>query len=227
MSAHPPSPLELEFARRYDQAHARVCGDERPLGLGRRLSLWRDEWLVRHALKVAGEPGLILDLACGAGRFWPVLGEHGNRVILAADPSQDMLNHAQTHHPAGLLRRVRTFQSSSFSIGLSANAVDCIVCLQLFPHIASSEARLALLDEFHRVSRDSVILAVRIDSRLKGLQDRLLGDHTRQLQPEPWGQTSRARVEAEFKDAGFEVLSHQDFIPGCAAWRVYVLRKQG
>ncbi|QQZ43499.1 class I SAM-dependent methyltransferase [Pseudomonas sp. SK3(2021)] len=225
MSAHPPSPLELEFARRYDQAHARVCGDERPLGLGRRLSLWRDEWLVRHALKVAGEPGLILDLACGAGRFWPVLGEHSNRVILAADPSQDMLNHAQTHHPASLLRRVRTFPSSSFSIGLSANAVDCIVCLQLFPHVASSEARLALLEEFHRVSRDSVILAVRIDSRLKALQERLLD--LRQPEPEPWGQTSRARVEAEFKGAGFEVLSHQDFIPGCAAWRVYVLRKQG
>lgn len=68
---------------------------------------------------------------------------------------------------------------------------------------------------------------MRIDSRFKGLQDRLLGSRTQQLQPEPWGQTSRARVEAEFKGAGFEVLSHQDFIPGCAAWRVYVLRKQG
>ncbi|MGE7956823.1 class I SAM-dependent methyltransferase [Pseudomonas sp. NPDC089530] len=227
MSAHPPSPIELEFVRRYDQAHARVCGDERPLGLGRRLSLWRDERLVRHALKVAGEPGLLLDVACGAGRFWPVLGEHGNRVILAADPSQDMLEHAQTHHPASLLKRVRTFQSSSFSIGLSANAVDCIVCLQLFPHVASSEARLALLREFHRVSRDAVILAVRLDSRFKAVQERLLGSSTLQLQPASPLPTSRARVEAEFKEAGFEVLSHQDFIPGCAAWRVYVLRKQG
>ena len=60
-----------------------------------------------EALKVAGEPGLILDVACGAGRYWPVLAEHGNRVILAADPSQDMLNHAQTHHPASLLQRVK------------------------------------------------------------------------------------------------------------------------
>ncbi|OLF55656.1 class I SAM-dependent methyltransferase [Pseudomonas chlororaphis] len=227
MSAHPPSPIELEFARRYDQAHARVCGDERPLGLGRRLSLWRDERLVRRALKVAGEPGLILDVACGAGRFWPVLGEHGNRVILAADPSQDMLTHARTHHPSSLLNRVRTFQSSSFSIGLSANAVDCIVCLQLFPHVASSEARLALLREFHRVSRDSVILAVRIDSRFKAVQDWLPGNSALQLQPVARVPISRAGIESEFKDAGFEVLSHQDFIPGCAAWRVYVLRKQG
>lgn len=227
MSVHPPSPIELEFVRRYDQAHARVCGDERPLGLTRRLALWRDETLVRRALKVAGEPGLILDVACGAGRFWPVLGEHGNRVILAADPSQDMLNHAQTHHPASLLKRVRTFQSSSFSIGLSANAVDCIVCLQLFPHVTSSEARQALLREFHRVSRDSVILAVRLDSRGKALYDRLEGGSSLQLQRVPTGVVSRARVEAEFKDAGFDVLSHQDFIPGCAAWRVYVLSKQG
>jgi ubiquinone/menaquinone biosynthesis C-methylase UbiE len=222
MPVHPPSPIELEFARRYDQAHARVCGDERPPGLGRRLALWRDERLVRRALKVAGEPGLILDLACGAGRFWPVLGEHGNRVILAADSSQDMLNHAQTHHPASLLRRVKTFHSSSFSIGLSANAVDCIACLQLFPHVASSEARRALLGEFHRVSRDSVILAVRIASRFKALQQRLRGRRTCAA----WAQASRTRVEAEFKGAGFDVLSHQDFIPGCAAWRVYVLRKR-
>lgn len=115
---------------------------------------------MRQALEVAGEPGLVLDLACGSGCFWPVLAEHVNRVILASDNSQAMLDHALTHHPASLLKRVKTFQGSAFSIGLSANAVDCIFCLELFRHVPSSEGRLALLREFHRVSRDTVIVSV-------------------------------------------------------------------
>lgn len=199
MSSQPLSSIEIEYAERCDREHARVCGDTRPPGLRRRLASWRDQWLVRQALKVAGEPGLILDLACGSGRFWPVLAEHVNRVILASDNSQGMLDHACTHHPASLLKRVKTFQGSAFSIGLSANAVDCIFCLELFRHVPSGEARLALLREFHRVSRDTVIVSV----------------------------ASRDRVEGEFREAGFKVLSYQEFLPGSSLWRVYVLRKKG
>ncbi|MHC8291223.1 class I SAM-dependent methyltransferase [Pseudomonas sp. XS1P51] len=218
MSAQPPSAIELELARRYDQEHARICLALRPRGLAGRLAFWRDEQLVRTALKVAGEPGLILDVACGAGRFWPVLAEHANRVILAADPSQDMLDHARTHHPQNLLKRVKTFQSSAFTIGLSANAVDCIFCMQLFQHIASPEHRSAMLGEFHRVSRDTVIVAVRVDAHFKRRRPDAAGVHARQL-------ANKAEVEAEFKQAGFRLLSHQDFLPGCARMRVYVLRK--
>lgn len=218
MSAQSPSAIELEFARRYDQEHARVCHQPRPRGLAGRLAFWREEQLVRNALQVAGEPGLILDVACGAGRFWPVLAEHANRVILAADPSQDMLDHARTHHPQNLLKRVKTFQSSAFTIGLSANAVDCIFCMQLFQRIASPEHRLAMLGEFHRVSRDTVIVAVRVDGHFTLRRSDVEGA---QVQP----QAGKAELEAEFRQAGFCVLSYQDFLPGCTRMRVYVLRK--
>ncbi|AZF41609.1 SAM-dependent methyltransferase [Pseudomonas sp. R1-43-08] len=199
MSSQPPSSIETEFTERHDREHARVCGDTRPPGLLQRLAAWRDARLVRHALKVAGEPGLILDLACGSGRFWPVLGEHVNRVILASDNSEEMLDHARTHHPAALLKRVKTFPGSAFSIGLSANAVDCIFCLELFRHVPSTEVRLALLREFHRVSRDTVIVSV----------------------------AARTPVEDEFRQAGFKVLNHREFLPGSKLWCVYVLRKRG
>lgn len=218
MSALPPSAIELEFARRYDQEHARVCQQSRPRGLAGRLTFWRDEQLVRNALQVAGEPGLILDVACGVGRFWSILAEHANRVILATDPSQDMLDHARTHHPQHLLERIKTFQSSAFTIGLSANAVDCIFCMQLFQHIVSPEHRLAMLGEFHRVSRDTVIVAVRADAHFKLHRSGVEG-----VQPQP--QASKAELELEFRQAGFHLLSHQDFLPGCARMRVYVLRK--
>ena len=213
MSGLPPSTIELEFARQHDQEHAQVCCRPAPRRL--RLAFWRDEQMVRNALKVAGEPGLVLDVACGAGRFWPVLAEHANRVILAADPSPDMLEHALTHHGDTLLQRVKTFPSSAFTLGLSANAVDCIFCLQLFRHLRVSEHRLVLLREFHRVSRDTVIVSVKIEGRLKMGQvpQRSLAD--------------KADVEAEFRQAGFSVLWYQDFLPGFALTRVYVLRKTG
>lgn len=226
MPAQPPSAVELEFARRYDQEHARVCLQPHPRGLAARLSQWRGEQLIRHALKVAGEPGLLLDVACGAGSFWPVLAEHGNRVILAADQSQDMLNHAQTHHPAALLKRIKTFQSSAFSIGLSENAVDCIFCMRMYRHIGSSEHRLAMLREFRRVSRDTVIVSVRLERPIKTAHrleaDNLSFDDAQGTRP-----TSKSEVEAEFRVAGFEVLNHRDFVPGLALTRVYVLRKTG
>lgn len=213
MSGQSPSTVELEFARHHDREHARVCRQPAPRRL--RLVFWRDQQMVRNALKMAGEPGLVLDVACGVGRFWPVLAEHANRVILAADPSPDMLDHALTHHGRALLKRIKTFPSSAFTIGLSANAVDCIFCLQLFRHISASEHRLALLREFHRVSRDTVIVSVQIEGRLK------IGP------PSQRSLAGKAEVEAEFRQAGFTVLWHQDFLPGFALTRVYVLRKAG
>jgi hypothetical protein len=35
----------------------------------------------------------------------------------------------------------------------------------------------------------------------------------------------REEIESEFLDAGFRIVSHHDFLPGYAMWRVYVLRK--
>ena len=213
MSSQPPSNIELEFAERYDREHAQVCREVRPEGALRRLVLWREKRLVRRALKVAGEPGVILDVACGVGRFWPVLIEHGNRVILAADPSQSMLDHAKTHHPAPVLARIQMFKSSVFSIGLSENAVDSIFCMQLFHHVHASEHRLAILREFHRVSRDTLILSVHVG------RSTIHGDELQRAT------VSKHELEAQFVQAGFSILKHYDVLPGCAVGSIYIVRK--
>ncbi|MFJ7883485.1 class I SAM-dependent methyltransferase [Pseudomonas sp. NPDC096917] len=212
MSLQPPSTIELEFAERYDREHAQSCRAARPQGLAQRLALWREQRLVRRALKVAGEPGLVLDVACGAGRFWPLLAEHANRVILAADSSQGMLDHAQTHHPASLLKRITLFKSSVFSIELSENAVDSIFCMQLFHHVGDSEHRLMLLREFYRVSRDSLIMSVCV-----GRPSLQLGS--------PRIVISKQEIEGQFAEAGFSILKHYDVLPGGAQGSIYVLRK--
>ncbi|NWA00784.1 class I SAM-dependent methyltransferase [Pseudomonas gingeri] len=223
MSAQPPSLVELEFARHHAREHARVYREIGPEGLLYRLGYWRERQLMRHALKIAGEPGLVLDLPCGSGRFWSVLAERGNRVVLAADSSQDMLDHCAAHHSLELLKRVRTFQSSVFAIGLPENAVDCIFCVQLFAYVADKAQRLAMLREFHRVSRDTVIVSLWVDGNVMAWRRRRLAAHS--------GLNSqrvvlgKALIEAEFQEAGFEIVGHRDFLPGYAMRRVYVLRK--
>ena len=214
MSSQPPStPIEHELAEQFDREHAKVCLQVQPQGLARRFVLWRERRLVRRALKVAGEPGLILDLACGAGRFWPILAEHGNRVILACDSSQAMLDHAQTHHPVGLLARIKLFQSSVFSIDISENAVDCIFCMQLFHHVRDSDHRQAILRELHRVSRDGLILSVPLGRAAEQGCDPL-----RIV-------VNKDEIEGQFERAGFSILKQYEVLPGCGMGSIYILRK--
>ncbi|VVP02690.1 hypothetical protein PS862_02931 [Pseudomonas fluorescens] len=56
-------------------------------------------------------------------------------------------------------------------------------------------------------------------SRPRGLGRRLTED------AQPPQLPGKAEVEGEFRQAGLRLLSHQDFLPGCARMRVYVLRK--
>jgi SAM-dependent methyltransferase len=193
-------------------------------GFFRRFSRWRERQLARNALAVAGEPGLVLDLPCRAGRFWSVLAEHDNRVILAADPSPESLAFAATSYGPNLLERIKIFQAPVLSTGLTSNSVDCIFSMRLLHEVADSEARLAILREFQRVSRDTVILSLWVDGNFKAWRrkrrERLSGASGSRFV------VSKACIEAEFQTAGFDILAHQDLVPGIAMWRVYVLRKR-
>ena len=117
-------PIKLKFSEKYDQEHAQQYFLKHRDGLARRLSHLRDEQLARKALSVAGEPGLVLDLPCGAGRFWPLLAEKPNRVIIGADNSADMIETACKSQSAEVVKRVRALQTSAFEIDLPDNSVD-------------------------------------------------------------------------------------------------------
>ena len=95
--------IELEFSKKYDHDHARQYLKKHQDGLARRLSNWRDMQVARQALARADNPGLVLDIPSGAGRFWPLLAENPNRIILAADNSADMLETARTGQPAHIV----------------------------------------------------------------------------------------------------------------------------
>ena len=224
------NPIKLEFSDKYDQQHAQQYFHKHQAGLARRLSHQRDEQLARRALALAGEPGLVLDLPSGAGRFWPLLAEKANRVIIGADNSAAMLETACRSQPPEVVKRVRPLQTSAFAIDLPDNAVDSIFCMRLFHHIGEAAHRKAILSEFQRVSRDSVIISLWVDGNFKAWK-RKRAEVKRRRKGEQEGYQNRfvlpaATVEAEFEQAGFRVQESLDFIPLYAMWRVYVLRKR-
>lgn len=218
-------PIELEFSRKYDRAHAHQYLLKHRDGLARRLSHWRDVQLARRALKLAGDPDLVLDLPCGAGRFWPLLAEHPSRMIFAADNSRDMLAIAEAAQPLAVVKRVERFQASAFAIDMGDNAVDCIFCMRLLHHIADPQHRLAMLREFHRVSRDTLIVSLWVDGNYKAWKRKRLERRRSPRDNQNRFVVARSVIEAEFAQAGFDILGRNDFLPGYAMWRVYVLRK--
>ena len=222
--------IKLEFAEKYDLQHAIEYLLKHQDGFARRLSHKRDVQLARKALALAGDPGVVLDLPCGAGRFWPLLAEKHNRMIIGADNSPSMLEVASIAQPADVVKRVRHLQTSAFDIDLPDNAVDSIFCMRLLHHIGDATHRMALLKEFHRVSRDSVIVSLWVDGNVKAWRRKRL-ERLRVEDAGADGYQNRfvlpaATVEAEFEKAGFSVQQHLDFIPLYAMWRVYILRKR-
>ncbi len=224
-----PHPIELEFSRKYDQQHSSDYLHKHKDGLARNLSHWRDVQIGRRALELAGDPNLVLDLPCGAGRFWPMLGENSRRVILAADNSAHMLATACAANPPELVARIKTFQTSAFDIDLGENAVDCIFCIRLLHHIESAQHRLIILREFHRVTRDSVILSLWVDGNYKAWKRQRLERRRALTRVTGHNQNrfvvKREVIEDEFKQAGFQIIGYRDFLPAYAMWRTYILRK--
>lgn len=218
--------IKLDFSEKYDEPHAQQYLHKHRDGLSRRLSHQRDEQLARRALALAGDPGLVLDLPCGAGRFWPLLAEKPNRVIIGADNSEAMLMTALKAQPTDVVKRVRPLHTSAFDIALPDNAVDSIFCMRLLHHIGEAAHRLAILREFQRVSRDSVIVSLWVDGNFKAWKRKRLERSRGQKDYQNRFVLPAATVEEEFRQTGFRIQERLDFLPLYAMWRVYVLRKR-
>lgn len=220
------NPIKLDFSEKYDEQHAHEYLHKHRSGWVRRLSHQRDEQLARRALALAGDPGLVLDLPCGAGRFWPLLAEKPNRVIIGADNSEAMLTTALKAQPAEVVKRVQPLHTSAFDIALPDNAVDSIFCMRLLHHIGEPAHRLAILREFERVTRDSVVVSLWVDGNFKAWKRKRLERTRGQKDYQNRFVLPAVTVEEEFRQAGFRIQEQLDFLPLYAMWRVYVLRKR-
>ncbi|WP_213880412.1 class I SAM-dependent methyltransferase [Pseudomonas sp. dw_358] len=171
--------------------------------------------LTRKALALAGDPGLVLDLPCGAGRFWPLLTGKSNRVVIAADTTLDALETALAAHGSAVLDHIRPLQTALAPIDLSDNAVDSILCMHSLQQITDPERRMALLRECYRVSRDTVIVALWSDPALSPWRHRHQAGAAK----------VRAEAEVEFRQAGFKIQARLDTLACWSMARIYLLRK--
>ena len=224
------APVSLAFSDKYSRDHSRQYFEKHQAGFARRLSNWRDMQIARTALHKAGDPAHVLDLPCGAGRFWPLLLEKPDRKVLAADNSADMIAIAREHQPPEIVEKVETFQTSAFAIDLPDNAVQCVFSMRLLHHVQQSEHRLTILREYARVASESVILSLWVDGNYKAWRRRRL-ERRREQRGEAASNANRfivarEQIEAEFREAGLEVIARLDFAPKYAMWRTYVLRKR-
>jgi len=216
----------LDFSKKYDAGHAENYYFKHKQGLRHRLTTWREMALARKALEIAGNPRTILDLPCGAGRFWPMLAEDPERVLFAADNSQDMVATANRLQDKEIADRFKCFQTSAFAIDMPDLNVDNIFCMRLLHHITEASDRLAILKEFYRVTRDTVCITMWTDGNLQ---------YRRRKRQEAKRPATRIRnrtaitaktAESEYREAGFRIMKYLDLLPGMSVWRLYILKKE-
>ncbi len=215
-----------EVTNTYNEDQAKLYFEKHRSGLWHRMSNRYEQKMAARALIMAGEPGSVLDLPCGAGRFWELLARVPDRQLMAADYSQDMIDTALNFQPSHIAKRFKTFQTSAFDIRLPDAAVDCIFCMRLLHHIAEEEARAKMFREFHRVSRNTVCLSLWVDGNLQAW--RLLRSRRRRQNRQSYTRflSNRSRIEPEFHQSGFDIMGHVDLVPGLSMWRTYVLKRR-
>ena len=216
----------LEVTNTYDEDQAKLYFEKHKSGFWHRVSNWCEQHMAARALAMAGEPESVLDLPCGAGRFWQLLARVPDRQLLAADYSQDMLDTALNLQSPHIAKRFKTFQTSAFDIKLPDAAVDCIFCMRLLHHIAEEEARTKMFREFHRVSRDTVCVSLWADGNLQALRLRRSQSRRQSRQYYTRFLFNRSQIEPEFHQSGFDIMGYVDLLPGLSMWRTYVLKRR-
>jgi len=220
-----PGAVHLKFSEKYAHAHAQHYFRKHRKGMSHRFTTWREHALARRALALAGDPRVVLDLPCGAGRFWPLLAEKPERRILAADNSADMVRVACEMQPPDLVKRVECFQCSAFETGLEDGSVDNVFCMRLLHHIIEPAHRLTMLREFYRITRETVCISLWVDGNYKAYRRRRLESRRDRGALRNRGVVKCRTIEAEFAQSGFKVKGHFDFLRFYSMWRVYVLDK--
>lgn len=216
---------QLEFAEKYNEQHAKAYFHKHTDGLARKLSNCRDQQIARKALKIAGNPTSVLDVPCGTGRFWDVLTQNPKRHVYASDNSQKMIDIGLQYREKQLTKKIHTFKASAFSLPLSDGYVDNIFCIRLLHHIGSSDDRLKLLKEFHRVSKSTVIVSLWVDGNVKAWKRKKLESNRTKRHYQNRFVIPQRTIEKEFNEAGFNIKAYLDFIPKYAMWRTYILDK--
>lgn len=215
----------FDFSKKYDDKFALEHFDTSEHGLWRKLINWRDQQMARKALQLAGSPKSILDVPCGTGRLWNVLTEDESRLVHVSDYSQSMIDAGLANRAQKVTNRIKPFQASAFALPVPSNFVDNIFCIHFMHRLSSSADRKKLLKEFHRVTKDTVIISLWVDGNLKSRWCKARGGHHEPQTPQRQFIIPALVIEDEFNANGFRVVERLDFMKYYHMSRTYILRK--
>jgi len=205
----------------YDTDRASAYHRHHRKNLRTRISTARERQLVARALATLGKTETVLDLACGTGRFWPVIDARASSVV-AVDNSDAMLREAVAH--AAPNARRTAVCGSAFALPFRDQTFDAVVCMRFLHHLAHRDDRLAALADIRRVARLGAIVSLWTDGSREGRR-RLREQHAANL-PRGFGRrvcVERTTIERDFTDAGFSRAIGFDFAPWLSMWRIYAL----
>jgi SAM-dependent methyltransferase len=191
-----------------------------------RIRTWLERRALAKAIELAGHPSSMLDIPCGAGRFWPTLVACCPGPILAMDLDPTMIRVAMREGDAATTPRISATVSSIFDIQAEDDAVDTAVSLRFFHHLAQRQDRLHALSELRRVARDTLIVSLWTDRNVSSWlkRDRL---RRNQLVSKP-GYGPRVTLpsstfQSEVRSIGLDVIGSVDVLPFLGKDRLYVL----
>jgi SAM-dependent methyltransferase len=164
--------------------------------------------MVARFLELCGEGALILDAACGTGKYWRMILRHGCQVV-GVDQSTQMLKRAAQKFP-GIPVRKLGLQEMDFHQEFAG--VMCVDAMENVP----PEDWPAVLANFHRALVPGGYLYLTVEQAEAGQIERAWQEGKRLGLPVVWGEVAHEggyhyyppveRVRAWLEEAGFAVI---------------------
>ncbi len=206
---------------RHDSDYALEYYTRHSASFMRRISNWREQQMAAYALSLT-RARKIIDIPCGAGRFWNTILDNTQARLLAADYNKAMVKTGKNNAPPRTRDRVKPLSASAFELPLEDKSMDCIFCMRLLHHIDDRQDRMNLLREFARVSSGHVIISLWVNGNIQAYK---IARKYKDSKVKGWHRIvlPASVIEEEFKEAGFSVVRHFDMLRFISKWRMYVL----
>jgi SAM-dependent methyltransferase len=173
--------------------------------------------------RIASEPGNVLDIPCGYGRFSNLLGNKGWRLA-SCDYSFSMVKRArESGEESRLQKNWGIVADAKKGLPFKENTFPILLCMRFWHHVHDPAERRAILRFFSDVTSGWVILSFYKVNALHRIQRRF----RRKLKKSPTRIKMIAEAEfySEIEDAGFECLEVTPLFPGIHAQHVALLQK--
>lgn len=204
-----------DFDVRYTYEYSMAYYLRHKKGFFKVLSNYLEQRMLYKALRIAKFPTSVVDLPCGAGRFWRTLLNAGALSITGVDRSAGMIQVCQEMTPSTVLPYLTLKQGDATSIPLPDKSADALICMRLLHHIHDRSLRIQMYKEFKRVARQTVCISFWVEGNYKSFRN--------QGRPGKNPYMPIKALEAELVAAGFSITGKVDMLKGYLPWRLYVL----